>query len=232
MALIRYLLYFLGIGLMTWLLTVLEIASPGSLNLQVFAGAGDTLGTSEYSPVELIQVGILAICGLLYTWVVTNCPSQRPVAFTFGGMALTFFIRELDYFLDLYVADNFWQLLLGVVLALLIAYVYRHRRRFRIAWLRLWPSPGMTLLFAGATIIFAFVPLVGHEPLWMAILGDNYHRIVKLAVEEFIELSAYYLWLIGTIEYTYQAKAITLQEPQTAVAKRRARRLPRSEGRF
>jgi hypothetical protein len=232
MALIRYLLYFLGIALVTWMLTALEIASPGSLNLQVYAGTGDTLGTSEYSPVELIQVGILAICGLLYAWVATNCPSQRPIAFTFGGMALVFFIRELDYFLDLFVADNFWQVLLGIVLALLIAFVYRHRRRFRIAWLRLWPSPGMTLLFAGATIIFAFVPLVGHEPLWMSILGDDYHRVVKLAIEEFIELSGYFLWLIGTIEYSYQAKAIALQEPQTAAAKKRAGRLPRSKGRF
>ncbi len=177
MALIRYLLYFLGIGLITWLLTMLEISAPGSLNLQVFADASDRLGTSEYSPVELIQVGILAICGLLYAWVASNCPSQRPVAFAFGGMALAFFIREFDYFLDLYVADNFWQLLLGIVLAFLIAYIYRHRRRFRIAWLRLWPSPGVTLLFAGATIIFAFGPLVGHEPLWQAIMGDQYHRI-------------------------------------------------------
>jgi hypothetical protein len=232
MAPIRYLLYFLGIALVTWMLTSLEIASPGSLNLEVFADARDTLGTSEYSPVELIQVGILAICGLLYAWVAANCPSQRPIAFAFGGMALTFFIRELDYFLDLYIADNFWQVLLGIVLALLIAYVSRHRRRFRIAWLRLWPSPGMSLLFAGATIIFAFVPLVGHEPLWMSILGDDYHRVVKVAVEEFIELSAYFLWLIGTIEYAYQAKAIAMQEPQTVAAKRRAGRLPKSKGRF
>ncbi len=232
MALIRYILYFLGIALFTWMLTTLEIASPGSLKLLVYAGDGDTLGTSEYSPVELIQVGILFICGLLYAWVAANCPSQRPIAFAFGGMALIFFIRELDYFLDLFIADNFWQVLLGIVLSVLIAYVYRHRRRFRVAWLRLWPSPGMTLLFAGATIIFAFVPLIGHEPLWMSILGNDYHRVVKLAVEEFIELSAYFLWLIGTIEYAYQAKAIALQEPQTVAAKRRAGRLPKSKGRF
>jgi hypothetical protein len=66
----------------------------------------------------------------------------------------------------------------------------------------------------------------------MAILGEDYRRIVKLAVEEFIELSGYMLWLIGTIEYTYQAKAIALREPQAAAAKRRASRLPKSKGRF
>jgi hypothetical protein len=232
MALIRYLLYFLGIGLITWLLTALEISSPGSLNLQLYTSTGDTLGTSEYSPVEIIQPGILVICGLLYAWVAANCPSQRPIAFVFGGLAGMFAIRELDYFLDRFIADNFWQVLIGIAAALLIAYSYRQRRRFRIAWLRVWPSPGLTLLFAGATIIFAFVQLVGHEPLWMAILGDNYQRIVKLAVEEFIELSGYFLWLIGTIEYTYQAKAIAFREPQAVAAKRRAGRLPKSKGRF
>ena len=232
MALIRYLLYFLGIGFFTWLLTALEISSPGTLKLQLYTYVGDTQGTSEYSPVEIIQPGILVICGLLYAWVAANCPSQRPIAFTFGGLAGIFAIRELDFFLDRHIADNFWQLLIGVIASLGIAYVIRQRRRFRIAWLRIWPSPGLTLLFAGATIIFAFVQLVGHEPLWMAILGDDYHRVVKLAVEEFIELSGYFLWLIGTIEYTYQAKAIALREPQAAVAKRRAGRLPKSEGRF
>lgn len=147
-------------------------------------------------------------------------------------MALMFAIRELDYFLDRFVADNFWQFLIGIAASLVIAYTWRQRRRFRIAWLRLWPSPGLTLLFAGATIIFAFIQIVGHEPLWQSILGDNYQRVVKLAVEEFIELSGYFLWLIGTIEYTYQAKAIAFREPQPAAARRRAGRLPKSEGRF
>jgi len=68
MAIFRYVFYFFGIALCTWLLTMLEITSPGSLKLHVFTGPGDTLGTSEYSPIELIQPGILAICGLLYAW--------------------------------------------------------------------------------------------------------------------------------------------------------------------
>jgi hypothetical protein len=232
MALVRYIVYFVGIALATWALTQIEIASPGSLKLQVFTHAGDSLGTSEYSPLEIIQPAILFICGLLYAWVASYFPSQRPIAFTFGGMALAFLIRELDYFLDRLVADNFWQVMMAIVAALIITYTYRHRRRFRIAWLRLWPSPGVTLLFAGAIVHFAFVRLVGHEPLWMAILGDDYLRVIKLAVEEFIELLGYFLWLIGTIEYVYQVRAIATREPLPLAAKRRAGRQPRSKGRF
>jgi len=232
MAILRYAIYFIGIGAFTWLLVMLEVDSPGSLRLHVITGPGDTLGTSEYSPLELIQPGILFICGLLYAWVAKYCVAQRPIAILFGGMALTFIIRELDYFLDRFVADNFWQLLAGVVAALVIAYVVRQRRRFRIAWLRLWPSPGITLLFAGAIVNFAFVRLVGHDPLWQSILGDQYQRIATLAAEEFIELLGYFLWLIGTIEYAYQASAISRREPQPAVARRRAGRKPKSQGRF
>ena len=229
---IRYILYFLGIVVLTWLLTQMETMAPGSLKLLQYAYPGDTLGTSEYSPVEIIQVGILIVCGCLYAWVGIHCPSQRPIAIPFGGLATIFIIRELDYFLDRFVADNFWQAIMAVIAAGLIAYTYQHRRRFRIAWLRVWPSPGLTLLFAGATILFAFVRLIGHEPLWMAILGDGYQRIVTLAVEELMEIAGYYFWLIGTIEYTYQARAIAMREPQPAAAKRREGRRRKSGGKY
>jgi len=231
MALLRYILYFFGVAIITWLLTQLEISSPGSLRLHVFSNPADTLGTSEYSPVEIIQLGILAICGLLLAWVASHCPSQRPVAFLFGGMAVVFFVRELDFFLDR-IADNLWQVLIAIPAALVIVYTHRHRRRFRIAWGRVWPSPGLAILFSGAIVMFAFVQFVSNENLWMAILGEHYRRVVKLSVEEFMELAAYYLWLIGTIEYTYQARAIAMREPQAAVVKRRRGRQPKPQGRF
>ena len=232
MVLIRYLLYFVGFTLLTGLLVQLEIWAPGSLKLFVQTHAEDRLGTSEYSPVELIQVAVLLACGGLFSWVAAFCPSQRPIAITFGGLAAIFVVRELDYFLDIYVADNFWQVVTAILGALLIAYNVRHRRRFRIAWLRVWPSPGITLLFAGALILFMFVRLIGHEPLWMVLLGENYQRVVTLAAEELMEISGYFLWLIGSIEYTYQARAIAMRPRQAAVAKRRDGRRRKSGWRF
>lgn len=231
MAWLRYISYVIGVAIITWLLVQLEITSPGSLKLQVYLNPGDTLGTSEYSPLEIMQSGILVVCGLLMAWVATNCPSQRPIAIFFGGLAIVFFIREIDFFLDR-LADNLWQVLIAVPTALVAVYTYRQRRRFRIAWGRIWPSPGLSVLFSGAIVMFAVAQLIGGEALWMAILGDDYKRIVSVAVEEFTELSAYYLWLIGTIEYSFQARVITMREPQGAAAKRRAGRQPKPKGRF
>ncbi|MGB5719712.1 MAG: hypothetical protein WBM34_03395, partial [Woeseiaceae bacterium] len=152
-----------------------------------------------------------------------------PIAFGFGGLALIFLIRESDYFLDLFVADNAWQVLTAVCGALLVAYTYRHRKRLVIALARIWPSPGLTLLFAGAIILFAFVPLVGHEPLWRSILGETYLRVTKLAIEEFMELVGYFLWMIGTIEYAFEARAIAYREPQPAARRRRDTRRRKSK---
>ena len=232
MAWLRYVLYFLGVALLTWMLTQIEISFPGSLKLHEFVGPGAGQGTSEYSPVEIIQLLILGVCAALMGWVAMNCPSQRPLAIGFGGLALVFLIRELDFFLDRYLIENLWPVLIAVAAAFLIVYTHRHRRRLTIALARIWPSPGLALLFAGAAILFAFVHLVGNELLWQSILGDAYEPTVTTAVEEFVELIGYMLWLIGTIEYVYQAKAIAMREPRPAAQRLRQRRRERGDGTY
>jgi hypothetical protein len=229
---LRYLSYFVAVAFVTWALTQLEMTFPGSLKLHVVLNATDHFGTSEFSPVEIIQAIILAACCFIMGWVARHCPSQAPIAIPCGGLALVFLIRELDYFLDRFVADNVWQILMVIVGSLIIAYTWRHQKRLQIALARIWPSPGLTLLFAGAVILFAFVRFVGHEPFWTAMLGDSYQRIVKLAVEEFIELLGYFLWIIGTIEYALQARAIAYRTPQPVARRLRDKRRADSEGRF
>ncbi|MDH3431168.1 MAG: hypothetical protein OEM60_04220 [Gammaproteobacteria bacterium] len=220
----RYIAYFLGIVLLTWMLTQVEISSPGSLALHVDSAAADQSGTSEFSPIEFTQALILCVCGLLMAWVANYCPSQRPIAFPFGGIALAFLISELNYFLSEYLINNLGQVLIAIVSALVIVYTYRARRRLRIAWGRVWPSPGLAVIFAGAVILFVFVRLVSQESLWMSIMGSDYQRVVKVAVEEFIELLGYLLWLVGTIEYTYQARAIAYRKPLPAAQRLRQKR--------
>ena len=229
---LRYLCYFIAITFVTWALTQMELASPGSLNFYVLPSVADNFGSSEYSPVEIIQAIILGLCGAIMWWVARYCPSQQVIAIPFGGMALAFLISELDYFFDSLLVDNFWQVLVVIVGALVIVHVFRNRRRLKIALARIWPSPGLTLLFAGAVILFAYVRLVGHEAVWMSILGDDYRPVVRLAVEEFIELMGYCLWMIGSIEYAFQARAIAVAEPQPAARRLRVKRRHDKEGRF
>lgn len=227
MAWLRYLGYFVLISLVTWGLTAIEIAYPGSLKLQVFRDANDALGTSEYSPIELIQPLILIVCGALMAWIAAHFPLQRPLALVFGGMAAIFIVREFDYFLDIWIVDNFWQVVMAVIAALVIAYGVRQRRRLQLALAQVWPSPGLVLFFAGAVILFSFVRLVGHEPLWQSIMAPDYRRIVKLGIEEFIELVGYLFWLIGACEYALQVRGIAQHEPETRAVRRRRHQLRR-----
>ena len=230
MVLLRYVLYATGVAAFIGVFAWMEISSPGALKLHVLESPTDLFGTSEHSPVEILQTMLLGICVLLFAWVARDCPSQRPLAFSFGGVALACAVRELHYFLDRNVADNFWQVVVAIVLALVIVYAYRNRRRFQIGWLRLWPSPGLVLLFVGALMLFVVVQIIGREPLWMAILGSDYERIVKLAVEEIFELVAYFFLLMGTVEYAYQARELASREPQPAANRRRARRRKKARG--
>ena len=232
MAWIRFPIYFLAIAIVTWAIAQLELSSPGSLKLHVLVNDTDVYGTSEFSPIEFIQAIILFACGVIMAWVARYCPSQRPLAFLLGGLALAFLIRELHFFFDQYIIDNLWQVPMAIVGALLIVYTWRHRKRMRIALARAWPSPGLTLLFSGAVILLAFVQFIGHEPLWQSILGEHYLRVTKLAIEEFIELIGYFLWMIGTIDYAFQARAIAYRKPLPAARRLREKRRHDAERNF
>ena len=61
----RYLVYFIVTAFITWALTQMEISSPGSLKLHIVLSDSDVYGTSEFSPVEIIQAIILAACGAI-----------------------------------------------------------------------------------------------------------------------------------------------------------------------
>ena len=201
---LRFLAYFVAVLIGTAALTQLEVFYPGSLRIEEYAEPTSTFSTSEYSLVEMLQVGLLMTSGLLMAHVARISRSFRTLAIGIGGISLLFLVRELHFFFDRYVADNVWQALFAVFAALMIAYLYRQQRRLSIAVARAWPSPGLTLLFAGITLL-AFSLIVGHEPLWQALLGDDYARITKLAIEEFIELGAYSFWMLGSIEFSVEA---------------------------
>ncbi|HNP35159.1 MAG TPA: hypothetical protein PKK10_04850 [Woeseiaceae bacterium] len=227
MAWLRFILYFLLISAIFYVFAWLGVTFPGSLKMQVFDSAAGALGTSEYSPVEMVQALVVALCCLLMGWVALEYPGQRPLAFLFGGVAVVYLIRELGFFLDLYVVRNLWQVLIAVAVSLVIAYTYRHRLRLKIALARIWPSPAMVLMFSGAVILFSVVRVVADESLWQSLMGENYRRVVKVTVEELVELLGFLFWLAGSVEYAFQAHVLGTREPQPAAVRRRDTRLGR-----
>lgn len=176
---------------------------PGGLLLNFVVGEEDTLGTSEFSPVEQLQHLLLLLSAGIFAWVAIRDRLRRPMCVGFVALFLIGFIRELDFFLDRYATDNLWQVLCTIVLALATVYIYRHRKRYLIGWRRTWPSVGLAIIFGGMLLLVPYSLIVGNESLWQAIMGDAYARVAKMAAEEFIELGGYLLIFIGSIEFLY-----------------------------
>lgn len=214
---LRFLAY--GVAAFAVMVLVMSLAArlPGSLDFVRFV-EGVKAPTSELSPVELLQNLLLIICAGCFAWVARRDRLRRPMAASLATVMLACLIRELDFFLDFYVVDNLWQVLCVLLMSVAIVYAFRNRDRFTQGWKRSWPSAGLAMILGGFILLVPYAQLVGHEALWRGILGDDYQRVVKVAVEEFVELGAYLLITMGTVEYLWAWSRL----PRTRKKKRRA----------
>jgi hypothetical protein len=218
---LRYLSYALGITAGTILILLLAVRLPGGLQFERTIADIPVL-TSELSPVELLQNLLLLFCAGAFGWIAVRDRLRRPMAVGFSVLWLVFLIRELDFFLDFFMLDNLWQVLSAVLLSVGGVYCARNRERYVQGWRRSWPSAGLALIIGGLILLIPFAQLIGHQVLWETILGEDYVRVVKVATEEFIELGAYAIITIGTIEFLYSWSRL----PRTRSIDARAKKKP------
>ena len=202
----RLLAYILGLAaVMTGLVAIERFTAPG-LRLLAPSPLARTLGTSEYSPVEWLQVVTLVTIAAL-AWHCTGLQrAQRTLAWLMVAFASAAACRELDLFLDGYLFDHAWQLIVAMIGVAAIVHAMRHRAALVAAWRRALPEPGVVLMVFGAALLVVFANVIGNEGLWQSLLGPDYRRIAKIAAEEFAELAGYWLWLVGQVEYTLSCR--------------------------
>lgn len=202
----RVFLRFLAYALVTFVVVVLMLSIadriPGGLDFEHVVN-GLPAPTSEFSPVEQLQNILLLAAAGCFLWVAWRDRLRRPMSISLAAVLIACLIRELDFFLDFYVVDNLWQVLCVALASAVTVYGMRNRQRFVQGWKRSWPSAGLSLVLGGFILLIAFAQLVGHGPLWQAILADNYVRVVKVAAEEFMELGAYLIIMIGAVEFLW-----------------------------
>jgi hypothetical protein len=198
------------------------VSAPGGLQIMVIPERGAVLGTSEFSIVEQLQHILVAFCGLVFGWVAFRDRLRRPMAVGFVALFTLFLVRELDFFMDRYVADNLWQVLSGLVVVLAGVYLVRHRGRLEAGWHRSWPSAGLAILLAGVILLIPYVQILASEALWQALMAERYSRAAKLAFEELSELGAYLMITIGCLEFLYAWSR--LPQTRTIDRPRRGRR--------
>ena len=199
---IRYLAYALAVALVTSALLGFAHWFPDSMHFaRLVPGINDP--TSEFSPIELLQVVLLLGSACAFGWVALRDRLRRPLALAIAALFLACLVRELDFFLDFYLIPNLWQVLAAVILSVALVYIGRHRERIEQAWRRSWPSAGLAMIIGGFILLIPYAQLIGLEPMWKSVMGDGYVPVVKVIVEEFIELGAYGLLAIGSAEFLY-----------------------------
>lgn len=194
-ALLRATLYTLAIG---------GIAQGGYLEVLYLPDVRYTeLGFTEFT-----QTMVLASCCALLVYIrqVLNVwPTVTLLLLAFIAASL---VREQDYFLDHYVAENTWKYLVALIVLPSLAWVIRHRQRFLDEFRYYSNTFAFGLFAAGVLVTYIFSRLYGRQEFWRAVLAEHYIRDFKDIAEEAIELLGYSLILFATIELLFLARRL------------------------
>jgi hypothetical protein len=120
---------------------------------------------------------------------------------------LTHLIRERDATLDA-VFDGLWQLLAFPVAGIAVFILFKNWKKAMAEFKLLYNDYSFGVLFIGFLVLHVFSRLFGKGKNWEALMGVDYERVVKDAAEESIELLAYGIILIGTIEIVLLSKRL------------------------
>lgn len=146
---VRFLMYALGAALIVGFIVWSAQNGADGLGLARPVTAGARATTTGFSRVEFVQHLLLLGCVLVFTWIAARDRLRRPLAIALAALFLIGLIRELDFFFDRFVVDNFWPVLAALIAAVTVVYLFRHRRRLEAGWHRSWPSAGLAIVIAG-----------------------------------------------------------------------------------
>lgn len=159
----------------------------------------------ENSVLEYLQVIILLFAALSAYLAGYLNPSRATLSAMLVAAACIACVREFDFALDRYLFDGAWQVLVFMILLIAGLRAWQHRDELKSTLLDFLQRPSFGLMVGGFITVFVFSRLLGRQVLWRAIMGDNYMRLVKTAVEESTELLGYTLICIGTLEFLREA---------------------------
>lgn len=155
---------------------------------------------SENSMVEYLQSALLIIaCGMFYLSSRLHQGLNIAARLTAALLAMMF-VRESDAFLDAYVFDGAWQMLVLSIIALTLYSLRGHFREIYTSLKSYSEHPSFGIFLAGFVTVLAFSRLMGRGAFWQSLMGESYMRVVKNVVEEGIETLGYTLIVIAAAE--------------------------------
>ena len=166
----------------------------------------DKFGESSWT--EYTQEFMLILAVFFGSSAAYKFPKFRVLLLSLAYLCLIYFIREWNNYLG-----GWWKIGVLTVSLFYLPYLFIHRKEFWIQLVSVWETFPMGVFITGNLILHVFSRIYGKTEIWKATLGENYHRSVKNASEESIELLAYTVLFIGIIfliEFTYRESEPTL----------------------
>lgn len=169
---------------------------------------------SEYGFTELAQSGILATASALLIYTRQALKVLPNVVLLMLSFIVASLIREQNHFLDTFVADHTWKVLVALVVIPTLYHIVRRRQGFLNELAHYANSFSFGFFSSGILTTYVFSRLYGRSVMWEVILEDSYVRTFKNAAEEAVELLGYALILISVIELVILARYWAHQRAQ------------------
>lgn len=165
---------------------------------------------SELGFTEFTQTLVLATCCAMLIYIRQVLKVWPTITLLLMAFVAASLVREQDYFLDNYVADNTWKVLVALIIIPTLIWVVKQRQRFLEEFAHYSNTFAFGLFTAGVLTTYIFSRLYGRQEFWQAVLEDNYARNFKDVAEEVVELLGYSLILIATLELLLLARRVYL----------------------
>ncbi|MHB0776382.1 hypothetical protein [Halomonas sp. WWR20] len=174
----------------------------------VYNEAGNPIAVrfSERGFTEYMQSLLLGLSSLLLIYLYQGLRHFRCLALLMFAFLCASLIREQDAFLDEYVFDGAWQVLVTLVVLPCLFVVIRNRQAFIEEFARYADSFSFGLFAAGFLCTYVFSRLFGRSEFWETLMQENFIRIFKDLAEEITELFGYALLLFAVIELLLLAR--------------------------
>ena len=165
----------------------------------------------EDSAIEIAQESYLFIISVLLFYQAFKTPKYKSLLLVLGLFFSMHFVREFDFFLDK-IFDGLWQILAFSMLAAAI-YIFVKAKKLIIDQIgKLKDNISTGLFLIGLTLLHVFSRLWGKSDNWKTLLQEKYMRVFKDLAEEGIELVAYSILLIATVELLLTLKRLNKQD--------------------
>ena len=170
----------------------------------------DEVKFAESSLVEQAQNVIITLAVLILAFT-KGYQAIKYILILILGM---FLIREQDAFLDSAIAEHAWKYICIVFAVITGIKIFTIRKKIISEIEEFITTSSSGILFLGFLTLLVFSRMFGRKKFWKVVEGtEDYTRNVKNAAEECTELFAYFLILIGVVEFFFYVKShIKLQK--------------------